>query len=202
LKREDLRPLFRSQLTHASFIRREQAIIALGLLPKTAEDTATLTALVNDKAPYGVVTAAVTTLATWDAQGNLAIVKKAAEMPSLHERIRASAYAALANAHLPEGVDLLVKAAGPNGDPDLRFAALMAMGKVDAAEPRTREALRAALKDPDLRTAITAAEAVRERKDKELVQALRDLKANPPSNAQVFPGFAELIDSIIKEITQ
>jgi aminopeptidase N len=194
LKREDLRPLFRSELGHAAFSRREQAIRALGLLPKTAEDTATLAALVNGTEPYGVIAETVTTLAAWDARANMPVLKRAAEMPSLHERIRAAAYAALANAHSEEGIAQLVSASGPESDPDLRQAALRALGKVDAAEPRTREALRAALADPDFETVMAAVRAIGERKDKALLPALRSLKANPPPAAagrDWFPGFID-----------
>jgi aminopeptidase N len=200
LKREDLRPLFRAQLIHPNTGRREQAIRALALLPKTDEDTVALTALVNDREMYDVVDASVTTLAAWDPKGSLAIVKKAAEMPSLHERIRSAAYTALANAHVEEGVALLIKAAGPDSDPDLRSAALAAMGKVDSAEPRTREALRAALKDSDFRTVMSAANAARDRKDKGLLPALRDLQANPPAAAADSPWFKGFVDGVINDV--
>jgi aminopeptidase N len=200
LKREDLRPLFREQLTHASLERRVQAIHALGLLPKTDADTATLAALINDTQPYRVVTEAISTLSAWDAKGNLAIFRKAADMPSLHEQVRAAAYAALANAQSEEGITLLINAAQLDSDPDLRDAALGAMGKVDAKETRTREVLKGALNDSDFGTAFTAARAARDRKDKDLLPAVKALQTNPPPSAP--PWFKGFLDEIIKDMSK
>jgi aminopeptidase N len=202
LKREDLRPIFRAQLSHASISRREQAISALGLLPKNDADMAAVAALVSDREPYGVVTASLAALTTWDARANLAVIKKAADMPSLHEQVRAAAYAALANAHSEEGVSLLLKAAASGSDPELRSAALSAMGKVEAAEPRTRAALLDALKDPDFQTVMTAANAIHDRKDKELLPALRNLKAHPPAEAEGKEWFAGFLDEIISDVAK
>ena len=202
LKREDLRPLFRTQLTHPSFDRRAQAIRALGLLPKTAEDTAALTALVNPEAPYAVVGASLTTLAAWDPQGSLGVLKKGADMPSLHERIRTAAFDALAGTHTDEGVTLILKAAGPDSDPDVRHAALRAMGKVAASDLRTREALRAALKASDSQIIREAAEAIGARKDKSLLPALQELQAHPSAAAAGSPWLKEGLDRLIQDLTK
>jgi aminopeptidase N len=201
LKRDDLRPLFRSQLTHVGFGRRVEAIQALGLLPKTAEDTATLAALVNDKQPYGVVVAAINALTAWDEKGSLPTVQKAAVMPSLHEQIRSRAFEILVNAHSEEVVPILARAAAPDNDLELRMTALNAIGKVPGTEPRTREVLRLALKDPDSTIVTGAASAIGSRKDKELLPALRAVKANPPTDA-TSPGFQDMIDGVIKQLTQ
>ena len=202
LKREDLRPLFRAQIAHASPSRREQAIRALGLLPKSAEDTAVLTALIDDKEMYGVISAAVATLGAWDPKGNLPAIKKAAHMDSLREQVRTAAYVALANGRSEEGIGYLLEAVSGSAAPELRYAALEALGRVDAAEPRTREALRSALRDSDFQTIVAAANAVRERKDKELLPAMRDLKANPPASTVSHSWFAGFIDGIITDLTK
>ncbi len=202
LKREDLRPLFRAQIAHASPSRSEQAIRALGLLPKSAEDTAALTALIDDKEMYGVISAAVTTLGAWDPKGNLAAIKKAAHMDSLREQVRTAAYVALANGRSEEGIGYLLEAVSGSAAPELRYAALEALGRVDAAEPRTREALRSALRDSDFQTIVAAANAVRERKDKELLPAMRDLKANPPASTVSHSWYAGFIDGIITDLTK
>jgi len=114
--------------------------------------------------------------------------------------VRVAAYAALANSHSAEGIDLLIKASGPGNEPDLRYAALSAIGRVDAAEPRTREALRLGLKDTDYRTVMASAEAIRSRKDKELLPALRELKANPPAATQSLSWFPGFVDGVIKDV--
>ncbi len=202
LKQETLRPFFRGQLKHASFDRREQAVRALALLPKTPEDTATLTALVNDQEGYAVVTAAIGALAAWDAKGNLGILTKAADMPSLHERIRTAAYSALASTHTDESITLILKAADPKNDPEVRHAALNAMGKVDASEPRTREALRTALLDTDFDTIRSAVDAIRDRKEKDLVPALQALQAHPPEATEKVGWFKGYLDAIVKDLTK
>jgi len=202
LKREDLRPLFRANLRHASFERREKAIRALGQLPKTDEDMATLRALVSDKEPYAIVGAAITVLAAWDLKANLAAIYRAAEMPSLHEQIRSAAFAALASAHTEEALARLLKASSPESDPDVRYAALSALGKVEAAEPKTREALRMALRDSDFEAIISAANAIRERKDKGLLPVLQELKAHPPTAAAGHGWFPGFVDKLINDVSK
>jgi len=202
LKREGLRPLFRTQLKHASFDRREQAVRALALLPKTQEDMATFASLINDKQPYAVVSAAITAMADWNPAGNLDILRIAVNMPSLHERIRSSAYRALAGTHTDEGVTLILKAATPNNDPDVRRAALEAMGHIEATETRTRDALRIALKDPDLETVQRAVFAIRDRKEKDLVPDLQALQAHPAITPEQLASLKETLDTIIKDLTK
>ena len=202
LKREDLRPVFRAQLKHASFDRREQAVRALGLLPKTAEDTATLTALVSDTEPYAVVTASLSALAGWDPHGSLNVLTKAVEMPSLHDRIRTAAYSALVGTHTDESITLILKEAGPRNVWEVRRAALEAMGRIDASEPRTREALRAALQDTDIAILQGAVNAIRDRKEKDLVPALQALQAHPTAAMEKNDGFKVSLDSTIKEFTK
>lgn len=202
LKREDLRPLFRTQLNHASFDRREQAIRALALLPKTAEDTAALTALVNDREPYAVVSASITALADWDPQGNMDLLRKAIAMPSLHERIRIAAYRALAGTHTEESVTLLVKAAAPSNAPEVRRAALDAMNRANATDPRIRESLRTALQDTEFETLLGAVNTIRDRKEKDLAPALQELQAHPPAAVQEPSWFKSYLDNIIKDLTK
>ena len=156
----------------------------------------------NDREPYAVVGASIATLAAWDLKANLALIKRAAEMPSLHEQIRAAAYAALAGAHSEESVALLLKAASPESEPEVRYAALGALGKIDAAEPKSREALRVALKDTDFEAIVSAAGAIRQRKDKELLPALQDLKAHPPAAVAGRSWFAGFVDGLIKDVTK
>ncbi len=103
LKREDLRPLFREQVTHPNFDRRAQAIQALGLLRKDETDNPILRGLINEKEPYAVVRAAVDALGNWDASGNRDIFWKATNLNSPEDSIRLVALTALAKADAEEG---------------------------------------------------------------------------------------------------
>jgi len=161
-----------------------------------------LRALVSDKEPYAIVGAAITVLAAWDLKANLAAIYRAAEMPSLHEQIRSAAFAALASAHTEEALARLLKASSPESDPDVRYAALSALGKVEAAEPKTREALRMALRDSDFEAIISAANAIRERKDKGLLPALQELKAHPPTAAAGHGWFPGFVDKLINDVSK
>lgn len=199
LKRESLRPLFREQLKHASFDRREQAVRALGILPKTSEDVALLTALINDKEGYAPIRSALAVLASWDPAGSVAILKKASEMPSLNDQIRRSAYQALAGTHTEESVTLLLAAAAPEKTTEMRSAALDSMGQV-SPEPRTREALRGALLDSEFDVIVAAINAIRARKDKELLPALEALKKSPPAAGNGYAWFPGFLDQAINEL--
>ena len=67
LKREDLRPFFRSQLKSGDVERQAQALAALGSLPKTDEDVKyAQTVLVDKKAPYPTLASAAVAMAKWD----------------------------------------------------------------------------------------------------------------------------------------
>ena len=183
LKREDLRPVFRSQLNSLSDNRRVEAIDALGQLSPTPEDIKTLRGFVNDTDPYAVVAASVRVLGKWDAKGSADVIQKASQMNSLNEVIRQSAYEAIAKTDLATGVPILVKAAQPDNSLALRGAALRAMGGVDGTETQTRAALVSALKDTDVQIVISAASAIVERKDKTVLDDFKALQQTPPANA-------------------
>jgi aminopeptidase N len=97
LERPDLRPFFESQLDHASFLRRIEAVSALSLLPADPGTTSKLRALINDKSPIYVVTGCIRALAAWDAKGNADVFKKALTIPSRYDRIKHAAEYALGN---------------------------------------------------------------------------------------------------------
>jgi aminopeptidase N len=183
LKREDLRPLFRSQLNHPSASRQAEAVAALGMLPKTDEDTTALRALVNDTAPYAVVANAVRILGVWDANGNIDVIKKAAAMPSRFDTVRNAALVALAKASPEQGIPLLVDAARNAGSTEVQQAALRAIGHLHSDDPRLHEALRTALKSSNSYIAFLAAQAAVDRGDKTLLPDLRDLQRSPPAGA-------------------
>jgi len=103
LKDEDLRPLFRAQIAHPNVSRRVQAIQALGRLSRQPQDVQALRELVNDRQPYAVIRASVSTLAAWDAPHNRDIFQIALRDYSQHEDIRLRALEALRKAAREEG---------------------------------------------------------------------------------------------------
>jgi aminopeptidase N len=201
LKRTDLRPFFHSQLRHASFDRRKQAVEALALMPATIEDTRLLRQLINDNEPYTVIIAAIKALDGWDSNGNRDIVLRAADMYSLRESVRAAAYSIMAKAKSPELPGLLVKACSPRNREILRIAAVSAMSEVDPAEPRTQAALHAAVHDESLRVVLAAARALVKRKDSSSLPELRNLASERSLESPNWfvKGIADQIRALEKE---
>lgn len=95
LRRPDLRPFFESQLTHADYDRRAEAVSALADFPQDAGTTAKLRSLINDQAPISVVVNAIHALADWDKKGNRDVFEKALNIPSHRNRIKNAAQDAL-----------------------------------------------------------------------------------------------------------
>ena len=199
LKRDDLRPLFVELTKSESGVRRAQAVEALGLLKATPDDTALVRGLVNDKEEYGVVSASVRTLAAWDGKANADVIAKAAQMPSRGEVVRAGAFFAIAKSDPEKGIPLLLDAAKSGTTPELRIAALRAMGSLPG-EPRTREAMLAALKDPAASTQLRFGllQAIGQRGDKEFVPALREFAKSLPADFPV--QAAEFITTVADRI--
>ncbi len=104
LKREDLRALFLEQLSHPNIGRRTQVILALGQLSRSQDETTTRTlrGLVNDKQPYTVVRAAISTLGNWDPSTHRDIFQNAAKLTSPLDSIRLVALDGLTKADLAD----------------------------------------------------------------------------------------------------
>lgn len=98
LKRADLRPFWREEVTHLSVARRVQAVQALRLLPREAADVQILRDLVNERESYPVIAAAITTLAAWDAAGNQDLFRRAVRMAPGSTEIQQAVREALAKA--------------------------------------------------------------------------------------------------------
>jgi aminopeptidase N len=103
LRRDDLRALFREQLTHRAIGRRYYGILGLGKLPKDQTDIQSLRNLVSEREPFIVVRTAALTLRDWDAPGNRDIFKKAIQVMPPDDRTRLIAYDGLAKADAAEG---------------------------------------------------------------------------------------------------
>jgi aminopeptidase N len=139
LRRVALRPFFREQMRHPNMERRTQSIYALSQLPSDGTDIQILQGLVNDREPYAVVNAAVSTLANWDAAHNRDVFEKAKGMAGQNLSLRLAAYDALAKADKIEGKE------NPNVDPKvadrlLKFLSDVADG--NTASPRMTSGLR------------------------------------------------------------
>ena len=93
--RPELRSFYESLLTHASFVRRAEAVNALAALPADPGTTAKLRALITDKDPIPVVVNAIRALAKWDKKGNKDVFEKALKIPSNRNRIKSAAQAAI-----------------------------------------------------------------------------------------------------------
>jgi hypothetical protein len=113
LKREDLRPLFRDEITHQSIGRRPFGILGLGKLPKNQADIETMRSLVSEQEPFAVVRTAVRVLRDWDASGNRDIFKKAIQVVPPEEPTRLIAYDGLAQADAAAGKQ------SPDTDPQM-----------------------------------------------------------------------------------
>jgi hypothetical protein len=139
MRRADLRPFFREQITHPNIDRRAQSIYALSQLPSDSTDIQTLRGLTNDREPYAVVNAAVSALANWDPAHNRDVFEKAMDMAGQNLSLRLAAYDALAKADKIEGKE------NPNADAQvadklLKFLADVADG--NTASPRMTPGLR------------------------------------------------------------
>jgi hypothetical protein len=95
LARPDLRGFWTSELNHASFERRAQAVTALGRLPQDAGTVARLRGLIDEKSPIQVVVNAINALKAWDAKGNADVFKKAQGIKDRRGRIKRAADSAL-----------------------------------------------------------------------------------------------------------
>lgn len=80
LEREDLRPLWRSLLTHLSDSRRADAIRALGRLKHDPADAKLLIGMLSEKETYGNCSAIASTLGLWDDKLYATEIEKAKKL--------------------------------------------------------------------------------------------------------------------------
>lgn len=166
LKPAELRPALRLMLKHKSPTHVTQAISYLAELPADPSDIAALRSLVNDVAPYSVVRTALNTLGAWDPKANADLFLKVAKDPSLRRN---------------DGIiGLLTGSSGSSSSRDLRLAVVAAMGELDASETDSREALGTILETcDDWGIVAQAVQAAVSRKDKGLLEQLKQLKTRP-----------------------
>ena len=199
LKREDLRPFWREELRHADFDRRVAAIEALGKLPATPEDTATLRALVTDTAPYAVVVSSLRTLSSWDAAGSADVLLRAAQMPSLRETVRDTAMPLLAKVNPAEASKLaydFIKTVNPV---ELRSVGIITVGRVATKDDAAaRSILLSALNNEDLTLAVAGARGIAATGDKGFLPELRDAQTKSPGAKNRF--FRAVLGGLIQQL--
>ncbi|MBC8134838.1 MAG: aminopeptidase [Fibrella sp.] len=199
LKRDALRPFWREQLMHPDFGRRAQAVEALGKLPATDEDTASLRAMVNNTAPYGTITAAIRALATWDAKANADVVAKAATMPSLREQVREVALPLLAKSDPQTANRLAMDFIQPKNPVELRAVGIGTIGYASQKDDKNAQnILLSALKEKDTTLVLAAARGIAALGNKELLPELKALQTTPPPGVGRF--FRAAIAAYISEL--
>jgi aminopeptidase N len=131
LKRADLRPLFREQLSHRNYDRRAQAVHALAQLTPEPLDVKTWLSLINDQEPYTMVIAVVHALGARQAAKHRDAFDMAQKVAGQNLAVRLAVYDALSKADAEEGK------ANPADDPQtrkkmLRFLSALGNGVKDS----------------------------------------------------------------------
>lgn len=196
-KKESLRALFHEQAQSKQSGRRAAALQALGNLPRNEEDMKLLhAAAISDTEPYNVVAAAMRALGKLDAAGNLDVFKHQIASRSQFDQLASVAITTLGEAKLDAAAPLIIEATTPAHRPFVRFAAVRALATMAPGNADVRAALIALLKEPDNpRLTTQAIRALRTRKEKEAVPALRDL-AKTAKNAEIRDSAKDAADEI------
>ena len=178
-KSEAFRALFRDQIKSKAPSRRGEAVIALGKLPVGPEDTALLRPLaMSDTEPYAVVESAMQALGGTDAPKNLDVFQHQVRVKSLNDRLAGTVVEILARSKASETAPVLIEATAPTHATRTRVGAIEGLAEVAPASAPVHSALLTLLNEDDKPRIQTAAvNALRSRKDKEALTALRALSA-------------------------
>jgi aminopeptidase N len=180
LKRAELRSFWETELKHAHFGRRSQAIAALRGLPADSGTNAKLRALVNDLEPYDVVANAVTALGQIDFTGSKQLIENQAET-SFIRTIRAAALKVLIENKSAGAVDLLFKSVDETQPYPAQTAGFEVLQDLAVDDPRLIPLLRAKLNSDDYHGLLFSAVAVVKKwKIKELLPELQALEQRVP----------------------
>ena len=169
--------MFRSEAHSPQVERRAAALEALGKLPAEEGDSTLLeNAALSDTEPYAVVQAALGALNAQGVAAHLAVFRHVVEEPSLHDQLAGAAVNDLAEAKLDAAAPALLEATGPSHSFSVRLAAIGALGQIAPDNADIHAALMNLLQDnaaPRVQEAVI--QALKDRKDKEAVSALRQL---------------------------
>ncbi len=185
LKREDLRGFFEGELKHEAFERRTAAVEALAALSKNPTELQRLKGLVNDVEPYSVVAAVINGLADQDFASSADVIERQARTAT-NSTIRAAAISAMAKAGAPGALDLVFAAVSDTNPDDVRTAGFRAMASLKGDDPRTVPALRAGLTSHNFRLLQVVLQTCIQRKVKEVIPDLEQLKKAIPFAAGFF----------------
>lgn len=194
LKREDLRPLWLAELTHANFGRRGAAARALGNLPADEATNDRLRSLVNDHESYAAVSGAIAALAQLDYAHSSTLIERIAEAEG-PATVRAPALGLLIQHGSSRAIDLAFAALDPKQSDDAHAAALAALATFKGDDPRLVPALRELLSANDSSLLWAIARLATSRHERSLIPDFEALKARSP-------GAAGQIDFIIAQINR
>lgn len=193
--KESLRDLFREQVHSPQVERRVAAVNALAKLPANDEDTGLIQEeAVSDTEPYRVVLDAMDLLSK-DVAGNLAVFRHQASVHSLRDQLAGAAVTDLAAAKLDAAAPALIEATAPIHTINVRMNAVNALGKIAPDNDTIHATLIGLLQDSSPRLQQEAIQALKERKDKQAVTALRDL-ATTSKNTDVQTAAKNAADAI------
>jgi len=176
-KKDSLRSVFRAEAHSGQVERRAAALEALGKLPAEEGDAYLLeNAAMSDTEPYVVVQAALGGLNAQGVAGHLAVFRHLVEEPSLHDQLAGAAVNDLAESKLDAAAPALVEATGSSHAYGVRLAAIGALGQIAPDNADVHTTLMTILQDnAEPRMQEAAIQALKDRKDKEAVPALRQL---------------------------
>ncbi len=194
LKREDLRSFFESELSHECYGRKTDATQALGLLSSEPAENQRLRALIDDKQPYAVVAEAIRALGKLDYAGSRSLIEAQAKT-SMNSNIRAAALGAMVDTNAPNVAELIFAAAAEDNPSEVRIAGFRALSTFKGSDPRIVEVLRSGLKNRNFQLLAAVLQVIGERKVKELIPDIEQLKKDIPQGAGFFQ---ETIDAINK----
>jgi len=174
---ESYRPIFRTEAKSKQIERRAAALEALSKLPATPEDTALLrSAALSDTEYYTVVERAMAGLSRWSVAANLDVYKHQIEAHSQRDRLALAAVRVLSDKPTDAEAPLLLSATDRKHAAATCRNAVDALAKIAPTDPAIHARLLALLKEADEPTVQTAAiQALRDRKDKDAIPALRAL---------------------------
>ncbi len=195
--KEALRPLLLEQARSKQPARRAAALEALGNLPRTDEEVALLrAAALSDTEPYRVVLAAMGALGKLDTAANLDVYRHQVAVPSRFDQLARRVVDVLSKANLDAAAPILLQAAQPPHRRFVRTDAIEALQTIALNDASIHTALLNLLNNgEDADVQVAAARALKARKDKEAVPALRSL-AEKSKNPDVREAAKDAADNL------
>ncbi len=195
-KLPELRPLYREQLRSKQWERRHAAIEALTRLPILPEDVSLLQSIAqSDTEYYAPVEIALKTLAKRDVKANLDIFRHQINSKSMNNRLALSTLSALSDKNTADIVPALVEAASPTRPLPVRQRALKLISANPDQSGALQKTLLGLLQDKMPSIQIDAMDALKQRKDKAAIPALRDI-LNSSKDRAIIDKAKETIDNL------